>query len=58
MGNKASRGVAVSLKDKDVKRLSGSTGFEADEVKALYGAFLCFKGEEIKSSDDLAVTHA
>ena len=60
MGNKASRsssGAGVALKDKEVKRLSASTGIEVEEVKTLFGAFLCLKGEElVKSADDLAVT--
>ena len=52
MGNKIGK---VQLKEKDVKKYSQSTGFNADEVKALYSTFVCLKSshDDAKSTEDL-----
>lgn len=43
MGNKVGK---VQLKSKDVSKLSSQTGFEAEEIKALYAQFLVLKSSE------------
>ena len=59
MGNKIGKQPVAALKDKDVKRFRESTGFEAEEVRLLFGVFLGLKADDAlpqQRLDEIAVS--